>query len=109
MCFLLLSVRQEEMKEIQETSTDEELEIQLGQRTSIENMNCTRIDHVSLEAKEQKEINNRTIKKMSEMTGGLSDGETSQTSEVILDNDDQDQTNKLSGSNNTLTKDDSRR
>ena len=54
----------EDMKEIH--SSDDEMEIQIGQQTSIENMNCTKIDYVSLEAKEQKEINNRTIKQMSD-------------------------------------------
>ena len=37
-------------------------EIELGQRTSLENMNCTNIDQVILEPKEQKDIANMNIK-----------------------------------------------
>ena len=47
-----------EMTEINQM-TDE---IELGQRTSLENMNCTNIDQVILEPKEQKDIANMNIK-----------------------------------------------
>ena len=42
-------------------------EIESGQRTSLENMNCcTNIDQVILEPKEQKDIVNMNIKMMAE-------------------------------------------
>ena len=51
---------------VQMTQIDYESEIELGERTSMENMNCTNIDEVILEPKEQKDIDNMNIKMMSE-------------------------------------------
>jgi hypothetical protein len=57
---------QREMEEVVPTKitmTDpEHLEIELGTRTSIENMNCTHIDNVTMGTKHQKEMLNKNIK-----------------------------------------------
>ena len=51
---------------VEMTQIDYQSEIELGERTSMENMNCTNIDEVILDPKEQKDIVNMNIKMMSE-------------------------------------------
>ena len=60
-------------------------------------MNCTRIDDITLDSKEQKELNNLNIKKLSEMTS-LSDIELTQSETFNQEADDEVSDTSMSNS-----------
>ena len=67
-------------------SDDVELEIESGQRISIENSNFTRIDDIQLDSKDRTEMDNRNIKKLS-MTKAAADGDKSKRMTDLSDVD----------------------
>lgn len=98
------------------SSSDEvELEIESGQRLSIENSNFTRIDDIQLDSKDKKEMDNRNIKKLSAMSAVVdniddkSKRRTSDLSDVDLstteDPTDEDEIQEdIGGDNESLSK-----